>query len=161
MQRTAYITCQSCSFIFVVVTINSVLFFSRLTVALQAEVTRSGEATPSPSETRDDKWDDLLDDLWERHLPYFRIRGYVVTNRPPSSSSFSGNVDPSSTILKELTRTDSDQNLLETLRKEPPQQKPFSPPPTTSETHVVVFVNLNCWLFFFFFFFFFFLNVII
>ena len=78
-------------------------------------------ATPEPKE---EKWSDLIDDLWENHLPYFRKKGYVVSSRPSSANSPSADVDPSSTILSELTRSESDQNILETLKKEvPPYQK--------------------------------------
>lgn len=120
------------------------IFVYRLTVVLQAEVSRSGIATPEPKE---ETWCDLVDDLWERYLPYFRIRGYVVTSRPPTSSSFSGDADPSSTILTELTRSDSDQNLLETLKREQAHQKPVPSPPTTSE-YVCMQERSSTWILF-------------
>jgi len=101
-------------------------------VVVQAEVSRSGMATPE-QQHNEEKWCDLIDDLWECHLPYFRIQGYVVTSRSGSFSSSTGIANPSSTILIKLTWLDSDQNLLETLKKKPAQQKPLSPPPISSE----------------------------
>jgi hypothetical protein len=91
-------------------------------------VSRQESSTPEP---KDEKWSDLVDDLWEGYLPYFRKRGYVVTSRPASADSFSEDSDPSSTILNELTRHDSDQNLLELLKKDAPvrHQAPPSPIP--------------------------------
>ena len=72
----------------------------------------------------------MVEDLWEKHLPYFRQRGYVVSSRPSSANSFTENPDPSSTILNELTRHDSDQNMLELLKKEaPPTRQRATPTP--------------------------------
>ncbi len=97
-------------------------------MVIQAHVSRSEIATPEPKE---EKWSDLIDDLWENHLPYFRKKGYVVSSRQSSSNSFTEEADPSSTILNELIRHDSDQNLLELLKKDTPVRKP--PPPTLPE----------------------------
>ena len=105
------------------------LFACSLTSDIQAQVSRSESNSPEP---KDEKWSDLVDDLWENHLPYFRKRGYVVSSRPGSANSFSNEPDPSSTILNELTRHDSDQNLLELLKKDVPirhHQVPPSPIP--------------------------------
>lgn len=52
----------------------------------------------------------------------------MVSSRPGSSNSFSDEPDPSSTILNELTRHDSDQNLLELLKKEVPVRHHQAPP---------------------------------
>lgn len=100
----------------------------RLSTEIQAQVSRAESNTPEP---KDEKWSDLVDDLWENHLPYFRKRGYVVSSRPTSVDSFSEEADPSTTILNELTRHDSDQNLLELLKKDAPvrHQAPPSPLP--------------------------------
>lgn len=98
----------------------------RLTGEVQAQVSRSEISTPEP---KDEKWSDLVEDLWETHLPYFRQRGYVVSSRPNSESSFSEDPDPSSTILNELIRRDSDQNLLELLKKDTSHRP--QPPPST------------------------------
>ena len=98
----------------------------RLTTEIQAQVSRAESNTPEP---KDEKWSDLVDDLWEGYLPYFRKRGYVVSSRPASADSFSEETDPSSTILNELTRHDSDQNLLELLKKDAPVRRQAPPSP--------------------------------
>lgn len=102
-------------------------------------MSRSEECSiPEPKE---EKWSALVEDLWENHLSYFRKRGYVVSSRPSSSNSFSQDPDPSSTILNELTRHDSDQNLLERLKKDSPMVKrappsPLPDPGMTCDMHV-------------------------
>ena len=103
------------------------IYTSRLTNEVQAQVSRS-EACSIP-ESKEEKWSALVNDLWEVHLPYFRKRGYVVSSRPSSSNSFSQEPDPSTTILSELTRRDSDQNLLALLKKDSPMVKRAPPSP--------------------------------
>ncbi len=121
------IRCTSCE--------QWVYFFlsCRLTSEIQTQVSRAESYTPEP---KDEKWSDLVDDLWENYLPYFRKRGYVVTSRPSSANSFSDEVDPSSTILNELIRHDSDQNLLQLLKRDAPSrhQAPPSPIPDPGMT---------------------------
>ena len=106
----------------------------RLTNEVQAQVSRSEDlGTPEPKE---EKWSPLVEDLWEYHLPYFRKRGYVVSSRPSSANSFTHDPDAAATILDELTRHDSDQNLLELLKKDAtpaPKKPPRSPLPDPGE----------------------------
>ena len=97
----------------------------RLTTEIQAQVSRAESNTPEP---KDEKWSDLVDDLWEGYLPYFRKRGYVVSCRPASADSFSEETDPSSTILDGLTQHDSEQNLLE-FKKDAPVHRQAPPSP--------------------------------
>ena len=108
---------------------------TRLIAEVQAQASRSEIATPEP---KDEKWSDLVDDLWETYLYYFRKKGYVVSSRPSSADSNSEDADPASTILSELMRNDSDQNLLELLKKDAPTRLVVPPTPVQDPGMCVV-----------------------